>query len=153
MSSGAAHGPLFLSGPFILTIVLRNSTLSLLMEKWDFDFRQLYLPYLCYFLTCRCLFTCKGARSWRFNIWDTSAFTSCGTLSPTFYGVMKIIRWRFFVGIQAGTLLLTFPTPIEGCSTFWIFNSQESVWGALPYFRKLPLAIFLISRTLSSSAP
>ena len=113
---------LFVLRPFIPTIAPRNFALSLLEEKWDFDFRQLCLPHLCYFLTCKCIFTCKGAHSWRFNIWNTSAFTSCGALSPTFYGVMKIIRWGFSVGIRAGTLLLTFPSPIYIARRLWMFH-------------------------------
>ena len=68
LSSGTAHGSVSLSRPFIPTIVPWNSTLSLLGEKWDFNFRQSYLLQLCYFLKCRCLFTCKGARSWHFSI-------------------------------------------------------------------------------------
>ena len=37
-------------------------------------------------------------------------------------------------------------------STFYIFNSQASVRGALPHFHKLPLVFLLNFRTFSSSA-
>ena len=85
-------------------------------EKWGFDFRQSYLPHLCYFLTCRCFFTCKWVCSWRFGIWDASTFTMHDALSPTFYGVMKILRWSFFYGDLSSNFLAYFSHPYISCS-------------------------------------
>ena len=45
MSSGATHGPIFSFRPFIPTITLPNPTLSILEEKWDFNFTQAYFPH------------------------------------------------------------------------------------------------------------
>ena len=69
--------------------------------------------------------------------------------------------WRsydgdFLWGFERELSYLLFPVLYKllkdsGCSTFWIFNSQESIRRALPYFRKLPLAVFLVSRTFSPS--
>ena len=96
-----AHGPISLSRPFIPTIAPRNSTFSLLREKYIF-------------LTCRRLFTCNEHAP------DASAFRTPQHLLhfirhpvPTFYGVIKILRWGFFIGIRARTLPLTFPSYIN----------------------------------------
>ena len=115
----------YLFGPFFPIIAPQNSTLLLLGEKKkkkkDFEFWQLSFPLLSHFFLCRCLFNYKRARSWRFGIRDSSAFTSYGALSPTFYDVMEILRWRNFMGILVGALSLTFPIPIYIARRLWLF--------------------------------
>ena len=124
LSSGTTHGLVPIFGPFFPIITPQNSSLLLLGEKKkkkDFDFWQLSFPLLSHLFLCRCLFNYKRARSWRFGIQDTSAFTSDGALSPTFYDVMEILWWRNFIGILVGALPLTFPIPIYIACRFWLF--------------------------------
>ena len=45
MSSGATYGPIFSFRPFIPTITPPNPTLSILKEKWEFNFTQAYFPH------------------------------------------------------------------------------------------------------------
>ena len=149
LSSGMACSPIPISGPFIPIIIApQNSTLLLLGKKGGFRlFWQSSFPFLCHFFLCRCLFNWKEACSWRFSIRDALAFTS--------YGIPHVLRcdedptveklYRYLGGNSPAYFFPSLYILLEdyGCSTFCIFNSQASVWGALPHLRKLPLVFLL----------
>ena len=122
LSSGMAHDPIPISGPLIPTIALWNSTFLLLGKKGDFDFLVNTLPTLMSLLSMQVSFQLLRGTLLTLGIWDASAFISYGTLSPTFYSVMKILQWRNFMGIWVGTLPLTFSLPIYIARRFWLFH-------------------------------
>ena len=73
----------------------------------------LYLPRLWHPFYAWVSFHLQWAHSWRFGICDASAITSHDALSLTFYDVMKILRWRFFIGIRVGTFQLILSSYIK----------------------------------------
>ena len=85
------------------------------LRKIGFQFYVTISPTLMSPSYVRVYFHLQWAYSWCFGIWDALAITSHDALSPTFYDVMKIIQWRFFIGIRAGTFPLILSSYIK-CS-------------------------------------
>ena len=105
-----------ISGPFIPTIASLNFHFLLLIKRGILIFGN--HPSHSYVTSfCAGFFsTAKG------HAFDSSASEMLQHLLPTFYGVMEILRWKNFMGIWVGTLLLTFPIPIYIARKFWLFH-------------------------------
>ena len=157
MSSGATHGPISLSGPFIPTLAPQNFALSLFGKSGISILGS--RTFHTYVISSR-VGVFSPAKEYAP---DASAFGTPQHLLCTIpYLPRSMVWWRsyggdFFYGDLSSNFPAYFSHPYirlleeSECPTFWIFNSQESVWGAFSYFHRLPLAFLLFSKILSSS--
>ena len=138
LSSGTAHGPISLFEPFIPTIVPWNSVLSFPREKnrvsnlcyctshtYDISTRvSVFSPVISMLLTLRHL--------GRFSIYSVRRPV------PHVLRCDENLTMEIFYRDSSENFPAYFPLLYKlleesKCPTFWIFNSQKLVWGALSH--------------------
>ena len=155
-SSGMIYSPIPSSRPFIPTIAHGNSLFCSSRKKGGFWFLGNCPSHSYVTSFCTGVFLVANRHAS-----DVLAF---GTLQHLLQMAScpprSMVWWKSYGGETLWgfgwelSRLLFLPLYIllenSDCSTFCIFNSQESVRGALLYFRKLPLVLLLSSRIPSS---